>query len=147
MTAEEAQRLFERSGAMLRGHFRLTSGRHSDVYVQKARVLERPDVAVALAREIVSWYPRLDVVVAPALGAIPLGFAVALEADARSIFAEREEGRMRLRRGFTIDPQERALVVEDVITTGGSAKEVYDMVRDEAGADPVGVAALIASPH
>jgi orotate phosphoribosyltransferase len=127
---------------MLRGHFRLTSGRHSDVYVQKARVLERPEVAVALAGEIASWYPRVDVVVAPAVGAITLGFAVALEAGARSIFAEREDGRMRLRRGFWVASDERALVVEDVITTGGSAKEVVDLVR-ETGAETMGVAALI----
>jgi orotate phosphoribosyltransferase len=143
MTPEEARRLFEESGAMLRGHFLLTSGRHSDVYIQKARVLERPQATIALAREIASWYRGLDVVVAPALGAIALGFAVALEAGARSIFAEREEGRMRLRRGFAIDPGERALVVEDVITTGGSAREVYDLVREEAGVGAVGVAALI----
>ena len=138
----EAARLFEESGAMLRGHFRLTSGRHSDVYVQKARVLERPEVAVVLAGEIASWYPRVDVVVAPAVGAITLGFAVALEAGARSIFAEREDGRMRLRRGFWVASDERALVVEDVITTGGSAKEVVDLVR-ETGAETMGVAALI----
>jgi orotate phosphoribosyltransferase len=139
---DEARELFERSGAMLSGHFRLTSGRHSDVYVQKARVLERPEAAMALAREIASWYPRIDAVVAPAVGAVPLGFAVALAASARSIFAEREEDRMRLRRGFWLAPGERALVVEDVITTGGSAREVSDLVK-EAGADPLGVAALI----
>jgi orotate phosphoribosyltransferase len=142
MTPGEARELFERSGAMLSGHFRLTSGRHSDVYVQKARVLERPDAAMSLAREIASWYPRIDVVVAPAVGAVALGFAVALEARARSIFSEREAGRMRLRRGFWIDPGERALVVEDVITTGGSAGEVLALVQD-AGAEPLGVAALI----
>src|SRR2546422_3689262 len=121
MIPEEARRLFERSGAVLSGHFLLSSGRHSDVYVEKARILERPEETMALAREIASWYPRVDVVVAPAVGAIPLGFAVALAAGARSIFAEREEGRMRLRRGFSLEPGERALVVEDVVTTGGSA--------------------------
>src|SRR6266511_362398 len=91
VTPDEARELFEQTGAMLKGHFRLTSGLHSDVYVQKARVLEHPRVAMALAREIVSWYPRIDVVVAPAVGAIALGFGVGLEAEARSIFAEREE--------------------------------------------------------
>lgn len=142
MIPQEAEALFERSGAVLRGHFRLTSGRHSDVYVQKARILERPEVTRTLAREIASRYPRIDVVVAPAVGAIALGFAVAMEAGARSIFAEREEGRMRLRRGFRLEPGERALVVEDVITTGGSAREVLALV-EEAGAEPLGVAALI----
>lgn len=142
MTPDQALELLEQSGAMLNGHFRLTSGRHSDVYVQKARVLERPDATLELACEIASWYPRIDVVVAPAVGAIALGFAVALEAKARSVFAEREDARMRLRRGFRIEPGERALVVEDVITTGGSAREVFGLV-EEAGAEALGVAALI----
>jgi orotate phosphoribosyltransferase len=142
MTPAEAREVFEQTGAMLRGHFRLSSGLHSDVYVQKARVLERPGATLSLAREIASWYQRIDVVVAPAVGAIALGFAVALEAGARAIFAEREDGRLRLRRGFRIEPGEHALVVEDVVTTGGSAKEVFQLVR-EAGAQPLGVAALI----
>jgi orotate phosphoribosyltransferase len=138
----EARKLFERSGAMLSGHFRLSSGRHSDRYVEKSRVLERPDVAMTLATEIASWYPRIDVVVAPAVGAVALGFAVALAAGARSLFTEREEERMRLRRGFVLGPGERALVVEDVVTTGGSAREVYELVR-ETGAEALGVGALI----
>src|SRR5438128_7610155 len=128
MTAEEARRLFERHGAILSGHFLLSSGRHSDRYVEKARVLEHPEVAMALSREIASWYPRIDVVVAPAVGAIALGFAVALAAGARSLFAEREDGLMQLRRGFLVEPGERVLVVEDVVTTGASAREVYDLI-------------------
>ena len=142
MNPAEARELFERTGAMLTGHFRLSSGLHSDVYVQKARVLEWPEATLALAREIASWFPRIDVVVAPAVGAIPLGFAVASEAGARAIFAEREGGRMWLRRGFRVDPGERTLVIEDVVTTGGSAREVFELVR-EAGVEPLGVAALI----
>jgi orotate phosphoribosyltransferase len=138
----EARELFERCGAMLSGHFELSSGRHSDRYVEKARVLEQPEVAMALAREMASWYPRIDVVVAPAVGAISLGFAVALAAGARSVFTEREDGRMQLRRGFILEPRERALVVEDVVTTGGSAQEVYDLVG-ESGTERLGVAALI----
>jgi orotate phosphoribosyltransferase len=142
MNAREAAELFERCGAMLSGHFQLSSGRHSDRYVEKARVLERPEVATALAREIASWYPRIDVVVAPAVGAVPLGFAVALSAGARSLYAEREDGRMRLRRGFALEPGERTLVVEDVVTTGASAREVFDLVGT-TGAERLGVAALI----
>ena len=142
MTEEEARLLFERCGAILSGHFLLSSGRHSDRYVEKARVLERPEEAMALAREISSWYPDVEVVVAPAVGAITLGFAVALAAGARSLFAEREEGRVRLRRGFELAPGERTLVVEDVVTTGESAGEVFDLVG-EAGGDRLGVAALI----
>ncbi|HYT30914.1 MAG TPA: orotate phosphoribosyltransferase [Actinomycetota bacterium] len=142
MTPDEATALFERHGAMRSGHFQLSSGRHSDRYVQKARVLERPEATMALAQEIASWYPAVDVVVAPAVGAVVLGFAVGIAARARSIFAERERGRMLLRRGFVIEPGERALVVEDVVTTGGSAREVWDLVG-EAGAERLGVAALI----
>ena len=142
MNAEQARRLFERCGAMLTGHFELSSGRHSDVYLEKARVLERPEVTARLARDMASWYPAADVVVAPAVGAIALGFAVAQAAGARSIFAEREDGRMRLRRGFSVGPGERAVVVEDVITTGDSAREVYDLVLS-GGAKCLGVAALI----
>jgi orotate phosphoribosyltransferase len=143
MDPEEARRLLEDSGAILRGHFRLTSGRHSDLYVQKARILERPETAMLFAREIASWYEVIDVVVSPAVGAVPLGFAVALAAGAsRSIFAEREDGRMALRRGFALTGGERALVAEDVVTTGGSARQVYELVQ-EAGALPLGVAALV----
>jgi orotate phosphoribosyltransferase len=142
VTPEEARELLERSGAVLDGHFRLTSGRHSDRYVQKARLLEDPPVAMGLAQEMATWFGSVDVVVAPAVGAIALGFAVALAAGARSIFAEREDGRMSLRRGFVLAPGERALVVEDVVTTGGSAREVLDVVA-EWGAEPVAVAAVI----
>jgi orotate phosphoribosyltransferase len=142
VTPDEARALLEESGAMLSGHFLLSSGRHSDRYVEKARVLERPQAVMALAREMASWYRDLDVVVAPAVGAIVLGFAVALHAGARFLFAEREGGAMTLRRGFVLDPGERALVVEDVITTGASAREVHDLV-ERSGAESLGVAALV----
>ncbi len=127
---------------MLTGHFVLSSGRHSDRYVQKARLLERPELAMQAAREIASWYPEIEVMVAPAVGAVSLGFAVALAAGARSVFTERVDDRMILRRGFQLAPGERALVVEDVVTTGGSAREVVDVVSEQ-GADLLGVAALV----
>ena len=145
VTAGRARHLLERHGALRRGHFALTSGRHSDVYVEKARLLERPETAMELAHEIASWYPPggVDVVVAPAVGAIPLGMAVAVAAGAaRSIYAERQDGAMRLRRGFGLRAGERTLVVEDVVTTGGSAGEVYDVIRS-AGGEALGVAALV----
>ncbi|CAN5254990.1 orotate phosphoribosyltransferase [soil metagenome] len=142
MTPEEAREALERCGAMLNGHFLLSSGRHSDRYVQKARVLERPALTMQMAGEIASWYSKIDVVVAPAVGAISLGFAVALLAGARSVFAERQEGRMTLRRGFTIARGERTLVVEDVVSTGGSAGEVYELAG-RLQAERLGVAALV----
>jgi orotate phosphoribosyltransferase len=137
-----ALELLERHGAILSGHFELSSGRHSDTYVQKARLLERPVSTLDVAREISSWYPAIDVVVSPAVGAIVLGFAVALAAGARSVFAEREDDHLRLRRGFWVDAGERTLVVEDVITTGGSAAEVHDLVG-RLGAERLGVAAMV----
>lgn len=129
-------------GAITSGHFLLSSGRHSDVYAEKFRALERPDVAKRLGEAIADRFAgeRIDVVLAPAVGAIVLGTYTALALGARSIFAERQDGRMTLRRGFHIGPDERVLVVEDVITTGGSVKEVIDLVpRDQL----VGVGALL----
>jgi orotate phosphoribosyltransferase len=142
VTPEEAAALLEEAGAMLTGHFLLSSGRHSDRYVEKARVLERPKLVTAFARQMASWYPEIDVVVSPAVGALVLGFAVALAANARFLFAERTEGQLMLRRGFAFRSGERTLVVEDVVTTGGSAREVHHLVaRSEA--TPLGVAALV----
>jgi orotate phosphoribosyltransferase len=142
MTPEEAAHILETHGAIMRGHFKLSSGRHSDVYVEKARILEQPEATMAVARAMASWYPEVDVVVAPAVGAVVLGFAVALAGGARSIYAEREGDRMRLRRGFRVLPGERSLVVEDVVTTGASAREVFDLLA-ESGAERLGVAALV----
>ena len=139
---EEARSLVKESGAMLSGHFLLSSGLHSDTYVQKARVLEDPEAAMLVARTIASWYEDVRVVVAPAIGAISLGFAVALAAGARSIFAEREDGRLALRRGFRIEAGERTLVVEDVVTTGASAAELWELAG-AAGAERLGVASII----
>jgi orotate phosphoribosyltransferase len=139
---EEAFDLLRERGALRTGHFLLSSGKHSDTYVEKARVFESPSDTVRLAREISSWYRALDVVVSPAVGALPLGFAVALAADARFVYAERVGDRMAFRRGFALHPGERVVVVEDVVTTGGSAAEVHDLVA-EAGAEALGVAALV----
>ena len=132
----------ERLGAVRRGHFLLSSGKHSDTYVEKARVFEDAALTFELAQEAARWYEGVDVVVSPAVGAVPFGFAVALATQARFIYAERVDDRMTLRRGFALRPGERALVVEDVITTGGSAAEVHRLVVD-GGAEPLGVAALV----
>ncbi|WP_033376818.1 orotate phosphoribosyltransferase [Desulfurispora thermophila] len=136
--------IFHETGALLEGHFLLSSGRHSDRYFQCARVLQYPDHAERLCRELVSKInlPELQVVTAPALGGIIAGYEVARALGVRSIFAERENGRMTLRRGFGIAPGERVLVVEDVVTTGGSVREVMQVVR-EAGGQVVGVGTLV----
>jgi orotate phosphoribosyltransferase len=139
---DDLRALLEERGGILQGHFLLTSGKHSGTYVQKARLLEDAKLVLRLGDEIAGWHPDLEVVVSPAVGAITLGFAVAAAAGARFLFAERDDGRMALRRGFTLSSGERALVVEDVITTGGSAREVLELVRG-SGAEALGVAALV----
>jgi orotate phosphoribosyltransferase len=131
------------NGAVLKGHFLLSSGRHSDHFVQKFRVFEHPRLTQSLGEEIAKrWEGRFDVVASPAVGAIVLGFATALAAGVRMVFAEREEGDLAFRRGFALAPHERTLIVEDVITTGGSAKEVVELVK-ASGAVPVGIGALL----
>lgn len=143
MNQKELMGVLEDTGAVLRGHFRLSSGRHSDVFVQKFRVLEHPETARDLGRAIAeSFAGEFDVVAAPAVGAVVLGFTTALAAGVRFVFAERAGDVMAFRRGFRIEPGERVLVVEDVITTGGSAAEVVDLVRS-VGGKPIGIGALI----
>jgi orotate phosphoribosyltransferase len=134
-----------RADALREGHFVLTSGRHSDTYVQCARILEDPDLTTRLARSAVARLPRgveIDVVAAPAVGGIIIGFAVAQALGVKFIFSEREAGSMVFRRSFDITPGSRVLVVEDVVTTGGSVAEVIDLVT-AAGGDVVGVVSLI----
>ena len=132
------------AGAILRGHFALTSGRHSDTYVQCARILEDPLLTTRLARGIVERLAGrdIDLVAAPAVGGIIIGFAVAQLLGVKFIFSEREQGRMAFRRSFEVPRDARVLVVEDVVTTGGSVAEVVELVR-EAGGMPVAVASLI----
>jgi orotate phosphoribosyltransferase len=139
----EIMEVLERHGAVLKGHFRLASGRHSDVYVQKFRVLEHPRLAQRFGESIAQAFEgRFEVVACPAVGAVVLGFAVALAGDVRLVIAERVDGRMAFRRGFRLHPHEKVLVVEDVVTTGGSAAEVIGLTR-RAGAEPIGLGALI----
>lgn len=143
MNPVEILEVLEKRGAVLRGHFELSSGRHSDLFVQKFRVLEQPRLAQRFGESLAELFDKkFDVVAAPAVGAVVLGFATALAADSRSVFAERVDGRMALRRGFEIGRLERVLVVEDVVTTGGSAREVVELVK-EAGGEVVGVGALL----
>lgn len=143
MNPAELLEVLSRRGAVQRGHFVLSSGRHSNVFVQKFRVLEHPRLTQRLGQALAELFEgRFDVVASPAVGAIVLGFATALAAEVRMVFAEREAGALALRRGFTFEPHERVLVVEDVVTTGASARELVSLVRG-AGADPVGVAALL----
>ena len=138
-TAKRAVDLMLKAGALMRGHFKLTSGLHSDEYCQCSRVLEHPEVAEELGRMLADRFrkQKVDVVVSPAIGGIIIGYEVARALGVRSVFAERGAGgAMALRRGFRVAPGECALVIEDVVTTGGSVKEVASLL-DEAGAEIV----------
>lgn len=144
MSETQVRSALEEAGAILRGHFRLTSGRHSDTYVQCARILEDPALTTRLARTAAARLDGrgFDLVVAPAVGGIIIGFAVAQALGLKFIFSEREEGVMRFRRSFSVPAGSRVLVVEDVVTTGGSVAEVANLVR-EAGGEVAAVVSLI----
>ena len=144
MRPSEVMRLFQGCGAWLEGHFVLSSGLHSREYLQCALILQHPTLSAracqALAQRFVS--DELTCVAAPALGGIVVGYETARHLGARAIFAERQEGVLQLRRGFQVGPNDRVLVVEDVVTTGGSVDELIRIIRD-AGATVVGVGALV----
>ncbi len=144
LTENEVLAALKDAGAILHGHFQLTSGRHSDTYVQCARVLEDPALTtrlgVAMAESVSDR--GVDLVASPAVGGIIIGFAVAQALGVRFIFSERQQGTMTFRRGFSVAPGERVLVVEDVVTTGGSVAEVIDLVR-AAGGEVVAVSSII----
>lgn len=146
MKPEEIRYLFEKHSALLSGHFQLSSGLHSDTYFQSALILQHPEEAEKLAKDlaqkILEVLPRVEVVVSPALGGIVIGQEMARALKARAIFLERAEGKLVLRRGFSIGKIEKCLVVEDVITTGLSTREVIDVIKP-LGADIVGVASLV----
>lgn len=148
MTDEDVLKIFEENGALLTGHFLLTSGLHSSRYLQCALVLQHPTVAEklcsALADRVSSddSIPQIDLVVAPAIGGIVVAHEVARRLGVPALFTERQDGKMTLRRGFQIAPGQSCLVVEDVVTTGGSTKEVIDLVM-EKGAIAAGAGSLI----
>lgn len=144
LSKEEILDIFEASGALLNGHFRLTSGRHSDQYVQCAQVLQYPDYTEALCGHLAEHFvdDAVDIVIGPAMGGVTLSYEMARQLGVHSIFTERVEDKMTLRRNFHIPKGARVLVVEDVTTTGGSVKEVIDLVRDTGGV-VVGSAVLV----
>jgi len=136
--------IFQKTGALLEGHFILTSGRHSPTYFQCAKVLQYPEYLQKFSNEIVNYFQNIDVdiVITPAVGGIVLGTEIGRQLNKQTIFAEREQGKMTLRRGFEINPKTSVLVIEDVITTGGSVTEVIELVNN-SGANVVGVGVLV----
>jgi len=134
---------FREAGAYLNGHFRLTSGLHSSEYLQSALVLQHPVFAERLGRSLAESMPKGQVVASPALGGLIIGHEVARAMGARFVFTERDPaGKMVLRRGFSLDPQETVVVVEDVVTTGGSTREVIELVQ-ASGVQVLGVGSII----
>ena len=144
MESTDVLELFRKSGALLEGHFRLSSGLHSDRYLQSALVLQYPELATRLGEALAGRTRHLQptVVLSPALGGVVIGQEVGRALGVRAIFAERQDGMLTLRRGFTVSPQDRVLVVEDVITTGGSTRETID-VATAAGAHVLGAGAIV----
>jgi orotate phosphoribosyltransferase len=148
LAGAEVVRLFRECGALLEGHFLLTSGMHSPYYLQCARVLMEPARAMRVCAALIARLRRelpdlsVDAVVAPALGGVVLGYELARQLGVRSLFVERDGGRFALRRGFALAPGERVLLAEDVVTTGLSSRECKECVNAE-GATVVAAACLI----
>src|SRR5450631_4086856 len=135
--------VFRETGAYLKGHFRLASGLHSNEYLQCALVLQHPVIGERFGRELAALLPACDMVVSPAIGGLPIGHEVARAKGARFIFTERDaSGKMILRRGFALRPGEAALVIEDVVTTGGTTREVIE-VATAAGARVLAAGSII----
>lgn len=143
MTSDEVLELFERHQALLSGHFLLSSGLHSPKYLQSALVLAHPNVATMLGTELGGLFiGPVDFVISPALGGVIIGHEVARALKVRALFSERQNGSMALRRGFSIERGQAGVVIEDVITTGGSTREVMKLVESFGGV-VTGVGSLI----
>jgi len=144
LNAEQVIDQFRDTGALLEGHFQLSSGLHSTVYLQCALVLQFPDKAENFGRAIAEKFrdEGIQLVASPAIGGIVIGHEVARALGARFVWTEREAGQMTLRRGFTVSPGEKTLVVEDVITTGGSTRDTIEALK-RAGADVIAAASII----
>ncbi len=143
-TQEQVLEIFARTGVLLEGHFRLTSGLHAAKYLQCAQLLQYPNEAGPLCEQLADYFrdAGATVVAGPATGGIILAYEVAKSLGVKNIFGERENGVMTFRRGFKVEPTDKVLVLEDVVTTGGSVKELIDCVR-QAGAEVIGVASLV----
>jgi orotate phosphoribosyltransferase len=144
LNAEQVIEEFRATGALLEGHFQLSSGLHSTVYLQCALVLQFPEKAAQFGEAIAQQFAgqKIQLVASPAIGGIVIGHEVARALGVRFVWTEREAGKMTLRRGFTVSPGEKSLVVEDVVTTGGSTRETIEALN-AAGAEVVAAASII----
>lgn len=144
LTQERATQILKEINVLQEGHFLLTSGRHSNQYMQCARIVQYPNYTMELSSTLVEAFKddKIDVVIGPALGGIVFAYEIARQMGVRNLFAERENGKMTLRRDFKVPKGARVLVTEDVITTGGSVREVMEIVKEQGG-EVVGVAVLV----
>lgn len=144
LSKEKVLAEFEKTKGILRGHFVLTSGRHSDTYMQCAKLFEHPETSAKLCEALAHKMKdlKIDSVASPAVGGIIMGYEMARQFGVRNIFAERQDGKMTLRRGFTVEKGERFLVAEDVVTTGGSLTEVIELLQ-ELGAEVVACCSIV----
>ena len=135
LSREDILSIFRETGALLEGHFILTSGLHSSTYFQCAQIFQYPEYSEKLCRDIARHFRdvEIDLVVSPAVGGIIFGYELARQLGVRNVFTEREGGAMTLRRGFKVNPGEKILVAEDVTTTGGSVKELIKAVTNMGG--------------
>lgn len=144
MTRERVMEILKEAGVLLEGHFLLTSGRHSNRYLQCAKIFQETKYSEELCADLAAQFKdkNVELVIGPAIGAIQMSYEVSRHLGVKNIFAERENGAMTLRRSFEIQPGQRVLVVEDVVTTGGSVREVIDLVREHGG-EVVGVGVVV----
>jgi len=144
LSKEEIIEIFKEKEVMLEGHFLLTSGRHSNRYMQCAKLFQYPDTSELICKQLAEQFKgeKVDLVIGPAIGGIIMAYEMSRQFGVKNIFAERENGVMTLRRGFEIPEGTNVLVVEDVVTTGGSVKEVITLVK-ERGASVVGVGSVV----
>ena len=144
LTDQQIIDILKEANALMEGHFLLTSGRHSDKYMQCAKIFQRGEYSRPLCKSLAEMFAdfNVEVVIGPAIGAIQMAFEVGNCLGVKNIFAERENGEFTLRRGFSIEQGRRVLVVEDVVTTGGSVKEVMELVKN-LGGEVVGVGVIV----
>lgn len=144
LSRARVEEILKNAGVLLEGHFLLTSGRHSGQYMQCANILKYPAYAEEIAKHLAESFKddQVDIVIGPAMGGIIIAYELARQIGCENLFAERENGKMVLRRGFTIPKGARVVVAEDVVTTGGSVREVIDIVKEQGG-ELVGVAVLV----
>lgn len=144
ITDERVIEILKEAGVLLEGHFRLTSGRHSNKYLQCAKIFRNTKYSEELCAALAEQFAEdgVQVVIGPAMGAVQMAYEVSRHLNCENYFAEREDGKMTLRRGFTVTPNMKVLLVEDVVTTGGSVREVLELVK-AAGGDVVGVGSIV----